>query len=330
MSSSPSTPPAQALPKFDDTFGAALVGGFIAAILFGVLCVQSYMFFQKSRAENMLVKVSIALLLAFNIVHTICIIHSLYWFVVTNFMNPTVLLESVPWSLPTTVLFTGLIDITVQGWFTYRVWRLSEHNWLLTSLLAILTLVVFGNCMALAGRLYEVPNFPAYATVNSLVYLGLGVTIATDFCIAVSLCYLLRKLRGRALSRTHSMVNNLMVYVINTGLLTSFVCIATLVTRITMPNNFVFVALFYSLGSLYSNALLGSLNARDWFRGGSAKGQISIPLSTIASSNDQSNTRSIAFAPTREFLAQQDGRVLDMESGRIEVEVKSDVVKAAL
>ncbi|GJE88494.1 hypothetical protein PsYK624_045770 [Phanerochaete sordida] len=322
-------PPVQPLPKFDDTFGAALVGGFLASILFGVLCVQCYLFFQRSHGETIHVKISIAFLLIFNIMHTICIIHSLYWFVVTNFMNALVLLEAVPWSLPTTVLFTGLIDVTVQGWFTYRVWRLSDHNKLLTLVLAVLTLVVFGNCMALVGRLFQVKTFPEYAKINWLVYFGLGATVATDFGIALSLCYLLRKLRGMALRRTHSMVNYLMVYVINTGLLTSFVCIATLVSRITMQNNFVFVALFYSLGSLYSNALLGSLNARDWFRHGSAQGQVSIPLTTLTSSSGHSNTRPIEFARVG-HLTREDSRLDVAERGKIEVEVKNDVVKATL
>lgn len=66
------------------------------------------------------------------------------------------------------------------------------------------------------------------------------MTIATDLCIAVSLCYLLYKLRNMAMrryvaqyfpgvsksqlatQRTHSMVNYIMVYVINTGLLTTY------------------------------------------------------------------------------------------------------------
>jgi len=216
----------------------------------------------------------------------------------------------------------------VQGWFTYRVWRLSEHNRLLTLALSVLTLVVFGNCMALVGRLFQVETFPEYSEANWLVYFGLAVTIATDLSIAVSLCYLLRKLRSMALRQTRSVLNYVMVYVINTGLLTSFVCIATLISRIAMQNNFVFVALFYNLGSLYSNSLLGSLNARDWFRSGSAKGQVSIPLSTMASSSEQSHTRPIAFATCDDIT--QDSRVVNMEGRQIEVEVKSDVVKAAL
>ncbi|EKM51613.1 uncharacterized protein PHACADRAFT_261858 [Phanerochaete carnosa HHB-10118-sp] len=328
--SSTASPAAQVLPKFDDTFGAALVGGFIAATLFGVLCIQCHMFFLKSYGENVYVKVSIAFLLVFNAMHTVCIIHSLYWFMVTNYLNPLVLLEAVPWSLPITVFFTGWIDFTVQGWFTYRVWRISKHNRLLTLALAVLILVVFGNCMALVARLLQVKTFPDYSEANWLVYFGLALTIVTDLSIALTLCYLLRKLRSMALRRTRSVLNYVMVYVVNTGLFTSIVCIATLVSRIAMQDNFVFVALFYSLGSLYSNALLGSLNARDWFRSGSAKGQVSIPLSTVASGSEQSNTRPIAFAPYDDNLTHQDSSMPSTRGRQTDVEADGDAVKAAL
>lgn len=34
-----------------------------------------------------------------NTMHIICILHSLYIFVVTNFLNPLVLIEKAPWSV---------------------------------------------------------------------------------------------------------------------------------------------------------------------------------------------------------------------------------------
>lgn len=70
-----------------------------------------------------------------------------------------------------------------------------------------------------------------------VVYLGLALTVATDLIIALALCYYLRKMRSgsfhryvcrvllnsavvNVLSSTESMINNLMVYAVNTGLLT--------------------------------------------------------------------------------------------------------------
>ena len=80
-----------------------------------------------------------------------------------------------------------------------------------------------------------------------LVFLNLGLTVFTDLIIALALCYYLRRMRSTIrrcvpysviavssivdllISRTSSMINGLMVYAVNTGLLTSLVCVGCLI-----------------------------------------------------------------------------------------------------
>lgn len=53
-----------------------------------------------------------------------------------------------------------------------------------------------------------------------------------------------------------------MLYGINTGALTSLCEVACLIAYVTMPNNLIFIAIFFVLPKLLLNALLATLNAR--------------------------------------------------------------------
>ncbi|EKM52510.1 uncharacterized protein PHACADRAFT_186644 [Phanerochaete carnosa HHB-10118-sp] len=314
---------------FDNTFGATMIGGFVTTVLYGILIVQVYMYFQRSKGELIVLRLSIWLLGILNTVHLICIIHSLYFYMVTNFANPLVLAQIVPWSLPLVVFFTTATDLVVQAWFTFRVWTLSKGNRPLTFALAACSICVLGISTGITIRFYQLKDFANYSKANWLVFLGLGLTVATDFLIAISLCYYLFHMRS-VVHRTSTIVNGLMIYAVNTGLLTCILCIACLITpcpmqRLTEPDNFIFIGIFFPLSSTYSNALLGSLNARDWFR--NKRDAVTIPLSSLGSTGGTNSGSN----PTRVISSKVDvERGAEWNPAGIAVQVNTDVVKATL
>ncbi|KAJ7088888.1 hypothetical protein B0H15DRAFT_1022378 [Mycena belliarum] len=66
---------------------------------------------------------------------------------------------------------------------------------------------------------------------------------------------------------TETMVNRLILFTINTGLLTSLCAIASLVSLIVSPKTLIYASFYFCIGRLYSNSLLASLNARNIIRG---------------------------------------------------------------
>lgn len=87
--------------------------------------------------------------------------------------------------------------------------------------------------------------------------------------------------------RTNSILNALIAYTINTGLLTSMMCFVSMITHAVMPHNFIFIGVYFPLSGLYSNALLGSLNARDWFRRETESIHAIIPLSSLRTASTE-------------------------------------------
>ncbi|KAJ3543348.1 hypothetical protein NMY22_g3177 [Coprinellus aureogranulatus] len=62
--------------------------------------------------------------------------------------------------------------------------------------------------------------------------------------------------------RTDSKIDLLMIYSINTGSLTSVLCLLSLMSLVFIDTGFVYVALHYILGKLYVNSVLFVLNSR--------------------------------------------------------------------
>jgi len=113
-----------------------------------------------------------------------------------------------------------------------------------------------------AFLLVEIDQFPKLIWVTSV---GLGSAAACDIIIAVSLCsYLTRSRTG--FKRTDSLITTLIVYSLTTGLVTSVIASAAVITFAIMPTNFIWMSFFWVLGKCYVNSFLAALNSRDALR----------------------------------------------------------------
>lgn len=127
------------------------------------------------------------------------------------------------------VLFNGFTALMVQGFFAFRIWRLSQRNVYITAL--VVASVVGNFCVLLAytieafglANLLELPNIkPLSLAINYMA-------AVTDVIIAASMCFLLHRAKS-GFKKSDSTVNKIMVFVINTGLLTSLCALTSLIT----------------------------------------------------------------------------------------------------
>ncbi|KDQ24897.1 hypothetical protein PLEOSDRAFT_32935, partial [Pleurotus ostreatus PC15] len=98
-----------------------------------------------------------------------------------------------------------------------------------------------------------------------LLYSALGSAVFADVFIAATLCFFLST-RRTGFKSTDNLVNTMMVYSINTGLLTSVCAMACFITYAIWPQDFVFIGIYFTLSKLYLNSLLATLNARTLMR----------------------------------------------------------------
>ncbi|KAK6992922.1 hypothetical protein R3P38DRAFT_3078368 [Favolaschia claudopus] len=250
----------------DNTMGALLLGLVGSAVLYGISLVQTLLYFTKYRRDPRYIKLLVIATLFFDTVHMGLIIHVVYHYLITNFYKSAAL-QHIIWSIVVEALPTGLTAVIVQGFYAWRVYKLSDKNILLTGIILVLALATTGCGIAWiifalsAPRTYErlLQITPLTIAINAL-------STAADIIIAATLCYMLHRARTQSME-DETFVNRMILFTISTGLLTSVFALSALISIVCSSNSLIYAAFYFCIGRLYSNALLASLNARSIIRG---------------------------------------------------------------
>ncbi|KAJ7769197.1 hypothetical protein DFH07DRAFT_954435 [Mycena maculata] len=256
--------PAAALPEFDNTLGALLVGGLVATALWGVSCVQAFRFFVDGSTDRASHKALIAFLIALDTFDTILNCHILYWYLVTNYLQAQALLLPV-WSVIIHVAATSISNFIVRSAFARRIYRLSKGNILLTGFIMSLSLLDLSCGIVITVKAFSLKTYLQLDAISSLMYLNFAAGTSSDLSVALVLCYLLRGSRT-GFQWTDSLIARLMMYAMNTGLLVALDAAAGMFSYVFMPHNFIFLGFYLLLSKLYLNSYLAILNARKGLR----------------------------------------------------------------
>jgi hypothetical protein len=158
----------------------------------------------------------------------------------------------------------GLVDYMVQLYYARRVYIVSK------SIIIPVIIVVLGtNCVAFGFvftvRAAALKNWSRYGALISVTCIGLGSGVVADILIAFSMCWFLHQKRT-GFARTDSTIMTLIIYSINSGLLTSILTTAVLISFATAPRSLIWQLFFWPMGKFYANSLLAMLNSRDHVR----------------------------------------------------------------
>ncbi|OAX31136.1 hypothetical protein K503DRAFT_704174 [Rhizopogon vinicolor AM-OR11-026] len=248
------------IPHLDlgNTFGALFVGVILAAVLFGITNVQAFIYFQTHRGTGItlfkllfLTRRKVIWLWILDALHLALITHCVYYYLVTNYANITVLTEIV-WSFKLQIVIDPSDVFPVNRMYACRIWIVSKGRSrvlpaIVVSLLTKTAYSLFSIMLTLVGR-YQCHLFSDLIGIEWATFMTLGTVAFIDFIIASSLCYIL------ATSRTgFSRQATLMAYTINTGCLTSACSMITIITCAVMPTNFIFLGIEFLIAKRTSN-----------------------------------------------------------------------------
>ncbi|KAL5519810.1 hypothetical protein ACEPAG_1470 [Sanghuangporus baumii] len=245
------------------TFGAALMGLIVGSVLYGVTCMQTYLYYRAYSKDPIGLKLLVFVLWILDSTHMILSTVTIYWYLVLNFGN----FENLDvgyWAMDIQTDFNGLIGLMVELFFAWRVWKVSNSIWLIT-IITVLAFLHFSLGIYFTVEGFRLGRFSEYSKLTWVTCVGLGSAAACDMTIAISLVfYLLRSRTG--FKQSDSIISTLVMYAINTGLFTGVCAAASTICFAFMPTNFVWLAFFWCLGKLYVNSLLASLNSRQALR----------------------------------------------------------------
>ncbi|KAJ7319431.1 hypothetical protein DFH08DRAFT_891043 [Mycena albidolilacea] len=260
----------------DSTLGALLIGTLVSYALFGVMTTQVYVYYGRFQ-DPWKMKAMVGAVWCGELAHTICIAISLYTMVITNYGHPERLLV-LPNSLLASTFIGSLVSFGVQVFFAIRIYSLSKSWWI--------------PCICWALSLFRLvpPNVILFAYGHRPAHEFLGkfgplfdaiwaASAANDLLIAGTLVYLLYRRRSSVFEKTVAAIDKLIQWTIETGVVTSIASIIMLVSFISLPSTFVWLAFFVVIPRLFSNSLMASLNSRAALR---AANEPRLPSSTPA------------------------------------------------
>lgn len=249
------------LPSLDSTMGSVYIGVVVSAMLSGITYVQTFYYFTNYPKDRWLLKSMVICTVIFDTAHQALISHAIYYYLVTNYNNPTTLSHLV-WSGSVEFFFSVSIAFLVQCFYVLRIWHMSK-NYLLTG--SVLVIVLASAACGLVWTILSIIT-PTFQELQSIVPVSIAIyalASAADILIAASLIAILHKART-GIEQSETMINKLILLIVNTGALTSLMEVALLIAMAASPKTLIYVAFDFTIVRFYTNSFLATLNARKY------------------------------------------------------------------
>ena len=117
---------------------------------------------------------------------------------------------------------------------------------IVTGVIIVLVLAQFISTLIYYIKCYHFTEFSELLTIFTLTRVINSTTALADASIALVLVYLLQSSRS-GFKRSDTIINRLIAFAINTGLITGVCAIISLITGLTLPNTLVYIMFYVTL-----------------------------------------------------------------------------------
>jgi len=238
------------------SLGMLVLGLIFSSMLYGVMLTQTYKYYQRFPRDRFLIKLLVFSVWLLNTVSMFFVGQASWYYLVTN--GPR---NISTWSLNVELALSVAISGISETFLAFRVYKLSGRKHWLIILLISLALMHFASGQVGAIELLLLDSSARFDGVMVPSILRLSSAAVCDTAIAASLTYFLDKKRT-GFKRNDEIINYLIIFSINSGLVTSLISIASLLTYLVVPKLWVYTALCFLISRLYANTFLCSLNSR--------------------------------------------------------------------
>ncbi|KZO91010.1 hypothetical protein CALVIDRAFT_489690 [Calocera viscosa TUFC12733] len=323
-------------PPLDDSWGAVLIGVFLAIFLYGLLTLQVYVYHELFPRDVWWLKLVVASVWILDTLHTIFISHMIYTNLITNFGDYEAIMHNT-WSFNINVLITTIVAAISQVFFIHRCWRCAVLNTVLSGIILLFAAVQFSFgslCTHLTFILSEYAQFLEYKWA---VDTWLGSAAATDILVS---CALVRSLlmKRNEVQRTRNLIEQLIRWTVTTGMITSVWALLDLAVFTASETTLIHLFFNIMLAKMYANTLLAALNHRSPNRPDEVSrhpthpsrshsislSQLSPPNGTLTLTTSAGTRTGSRRAQSISFALDSSAYELDLERGRGGVRVQTE------
>ncbi|KAF8656017.1 hypothetical protein AX16_002805 [Volvariella volvacea WC 439] len=237
------------------TIGALELGVFVSTFLFGVATVQVHIYFKQFHKDGWLIKSLVGVVRFCDLIntcltlfspqrnlyrflelaHNVCVCHGLFTMTLSQYTDPRTGNERrIEPNFAVAVLLSGCIAAITQAYFAYRLRVLSNSLWIpmlfwvfaFVRFMAWVWAGVIGiiACVGFSTGTHDEPQWE-WPLVPLLAF---GACV--DFIVAALICYHFYRTQHIVVQSTARLLDKLIVWTIQNGLITSVAGIATCLT----------------------------------------------------------------------------------------------------
>ncbi|TFK61172.1 hypothetical protein BDN72DRAFT_965317 [Pluteus cervinus] len=250
-------------PGVDKVAGPLILGYMFNWGLYGVLCIQVYIYYLSFPRDPLLPKLIVYFLLILETLQVVLNTHDVFDIFGLGYGNVAVL-NNVHFSWFAVPMLSGIISATVQIFYAYRITVLSSSK-LSKGIGALIVGVAIMQCTGaiVAGAKTEMIGL--FSEIQASTFVSCSIWLAgcafCDVLIAISMTtYLWNSKTG--FNATKVLLTKLVRLTIETGTITATFAIIDLSLFLAFPNNNYHTAPALCLAKMYSNTLMVMLNAR--------------------------------------------------------------------
>ncbi|OSC99556.1 hypothetical protein PYCCODRAFT_809452 [Trametes coccinea BRFM310] len=249
------------LPSVASTSGASYIGIVIGMMLYGLTVHQGYRYFKLYPKDRVYLKILVSVIFLLETVHTVVWMYIGYHYLVSESFNVA---GSVycHWTIRSTFIITSMAVLSCEMFYCFRVYLIGgRYKWLVIPAVATMTAgFTFGMIAGIKAFIF-VRELTDLHRISWLVSVAYGLVVATDVILTGSLVFVLYQSRTSS-KRTNSILDTLIVYTINTALLTSIVSVLAFAFGLVIPGNLIYASVSIIGVKLYANSVLALLNSR--------------------------------------------------------------------
>ncbi|KAJ6489732.1 hypothetical protein C8R45DRAFT_1138365 [Mycena sanguinolenta] len=261
--------------------GPLILGYMWSYCLYGVLVIQTYMYTERFPNDRRGLK--ILGILPFNFLcNLIQMFHLIVWVMFFFETLFTVLMTIAAWTMfgsgwgdrnailqfnwtwGVLPLLSGIHSGLAQGFYIWRIWRLTQQLWLPIPIGLCVFTQLFGlYWFAIKFNIahWRIASLPPLSAAVTVWMIG---SVACDVLITLALTGILwRHKRQTKYAETSGILNRLIRMSIETGALTSVTAIVEISLWLSWERFYYHFVPFLILGKLYSNVLMATLNCRN-------------------------------------------------------------------
>ncbi|KAF8508407.1 hypothetical protein JB92DRAFT_638881 [Gautieria morchelliformis] len=246
-------------PSLQLFYGPLMIGVFLNCILYGVLIVQTFLYFQTYKKDAASFRLFVVYLFILETINTACDMILLYEPLIIQFGQPHAEMF-FPIMLAASPVLTVAMSTPIQ---IFTAWRISviARSRPMAIVICILAVMSFAGGIWTTIRVADYRLLSRKPDLNESALLWFISSGLADMLITGSLIFSLSR-RRTGHESTDISINRIIRLTIQTGAVTMIFALIDLMTFLISPTTAINFVWDFALSKLYTNALLSTLNAR--------------------------------------------------------------------